>query len=123
MQYAGDIDSNSTPMWNGVASATYNNGPYTFFLQERMVGGGHFDNTNDNGLGITPNTIGNVWYTDMTFSYQINDNLNAFFTMNNVFDRDPPPNPSYLIDSSSYGNRTLYDLIGRMYTIGVHYRM
>jgi len=123
VQYAGDIENNSTPKWNGVASATYNNGPYTFFLQERMVGGGHFDNTNDNGLGVTPNTLHDVWYTDTTFSYQVNDNLNAFFTINNLFDRDPPPNPSYLIDSSSYGNRTLYDLIGRMYTIGVHYKM
>lgn len=123
VQYAGDIENNSTPKWNGLFSATYNNGPYTVFLQERMVGGGHFDNTNDNGLGITPNTVGNVWYTDATFSYDINDNLTGFFTINNVFDRDPPPNPSYLIDSSSYGNRTLYDLIGRMYTIGVHYRM
>ena len=123
IQLAGDIDTNSTPKWNGLASATYNNGPYTFFLQERMVGGGHFDNTNDNGLGVTPNTVHDVWYTDTTFSYQVNDNLNAFFTINNLFDRDPPPNPSYLIDSSSYGNRTLYDLIGRMYTIGVHYRM
>ncbi len=123
VQYAGDIENNSTPKWNGIASATYNNGPYTFFLQERMVGGGHFDNTNDNGLGITPNTVHDVWYTDMTLSYQINDNLNGFFTINNLFDRDPPPNPSYLIDSSSYGNRTLYDLIGRMFTIGVHYKM
>jgi outer membrane receptor protein involved in Fe transport len=123
IQYAGDIENNSTPMWNGVASATYSNGPYTFFLQERMVGGGHFDNTNDNGLGITPNTIGNVWYTDTTFSYAISDQLTGFFTINNLFDRDPPPNPSYLIDSSSYGNRTLYDLIGRMYTIGVHYKI
>jgi iron complex outermembrane receptor protein len=123
IQYAGDIENNSTPMWNGIASATYNNGPYTFFLQERMVGGGHFDNTNDNGLGVTPNTIGNVWYTDTTISYQINDNLNAFLTVNNLFDRDPPPNPSYLIDSSSFGNRTLYDMIGRLYTIGVHYKM
>ncbi|HUO94546.1 MAG TPA: TonB-dependent receptor [Rhizomicrobium sp.] len=123
VQYAGDIDSNSTPKWNGLASMTYNNGPYTFFLQERMVGGGHFDNTNDNGLGITPNTVHDVWYTDTTFSYDINDNLTGFLTINNLFDRDPPPNPSYLIDSSSYGNRTLYDLVGRMYTIGLHYRM
>jgi iron complex outermembrane recepter protein len=123
IQLAGDIENNSTPMWNGIASATYSNGPYTFFLQERMVGGGHFDNTNDNGLGVTPNTIGNVWYTDTTFSYQINENLSGFFTINNLFDRDPPPNPSFLIEASSFGNRTLYDLIGRMYTIGVHYKM
>jgi iron complex outermembrane recepter protein len=123
IQYAGDIENNSTPKWNGIFSATYNTGPYTVFMQERMVGGGHFDNTNDNGLGITPNSVGNVWYTDATVSYDISDNLTGFLTVNNLFDRNPPPNPSYLIDSSSYGNRTLYDLIGRLYTIGVHYKM
>ena len=123
LQYAGDIETNSTPKWNSTASATYNTGPYTVFLQERMVGGGHFDNTNDNGLGISPNTLGNVWYTDTTLSYAFTEQLSGFLTVNNLFDRDPPPNPSFLIDSSSFGNRTLYDLIGRTYTLGVHYNM
>jgi iron complex outermembrane recepter protein len=123
LQYAGDIENNSTPKWNSTFSATYITGAYHAFVQERMVGGGHFDNTNDNGLGITPNSIGNVWYTDMTLAYDINDQLQGFFTINNLFDRDPPPNPSYLIDSSSFGNRTLYDMVGRTFTVGIHYNM
>ncbi len=123
LQYAGDIENNSTPKWNGLVSATYITGPYHVFFQERMVGGGHFDNTNDNGLGISPNVLGNVWYSDATLSYDITDQLQGFVTVNNLFDRDPPPNPSYLIDSSSFGNRTLYDLIGRTFTLGVHYNM
>ncbi len=123
IQYAGDIENNSTPKWNGLVSANYINGRYNFFLQERMVGGGHFDNTNDNGLGVSPNTVGNVWYTDTTLSYALTDQLTGFLSVNNVFDRDPPPNPSFLIEASSFGNRTLYDMIGRTYTLGVHYNM
>ncbi len=123
LQYAGDIENNSTPKWNGLVSATYITGPYHVFFQERMVGGGHFDNTNDNGLGISPNILGNVWYSDATLSYDITDQLQGFLTINNLFDRDPPPNPSYLIDSSSFGNRTLYDMIGRTFTLGVRYNM
>ena len=123
LQYAGDIENNSTPKWNSLLSATYITGPYHAFIQERMVGGGHFDNTNDLGLGISPNSLGNVWYTDMTLSYDISDQLQGFLTINNLFDRDPPPNPSFLIDSSSFGNRTLYDMIGRTFTMGVHFNM
>jgi outer membrane receptor protein involved in Fe transport len=123
LQYAGDIETNSTPKWNSLLSATYINGPYHAFFQERMVGGGHFDNTNDNGLGVNPNSLGNVWYSDTTLAYDFTNQLQGFVTVNNLFDRDPPPNPSFLIDSSSFGNRTLYDMIGRTFTIGVHYNM
>ena len=104
-------------------SASYVKGPYHVYFQERMVGGGHFDNTNDNGLGVYPNSLGNVWYSDTTLAYDVTDQLQGFVTVNNLFDRDPPPNPSFLIDSSSFGNRTLYDMIGRTFTIGVHYNM
>ncbi len=42
---------------------------------------------------------------------------------NTGLDRDPPPTPSFLIAGSSYSNRTLYDLIGRQFMLGLRYRM
>ncbi|HEY8254889.1 MAG TPA: hypothetical protein VIG39_09635, partial [Rhizomicrobium sp.] len=82
-------------------------------------------NTNNNGSGLYPNQVGSVWYTDTTISYDLlpDRGLSAFFSINNLFDRDPPPTPSFLISGSSYSNRTLYDLIGRQYTLGLRYRM
>jgi outer membrane receptor protein involved in Fe transport len=53
----------------------------------------------------------------------MNTGAQAFFTINNLFDRDPPPTPSFLIAGSNYSNRTLYDLIGRQFTLGLRYKM
>ena len=124
VQLAGDI-GNSIPKWSGLFSATLNVDRFNWFLQERWVGGGKFDNTNNNGQGLYPNQVGSVWYTDTTISYDLlpDRGLSAFFSINNLFDRDPPPTPSFLISGSSYSNRTLYDLIGRQYTLGLRYRM
>jgi outer membrane receptor protein involved in Fe transport len=124
VQLAGDI-GNSTPKWTGLFSSTLNVDRFTWFLQERWVGGGKFDNTNNNGQGLYPNQVGSVFYTDTTISYDLlpDRGLSAFFSINNLFDRDPPPTPSFLIAGSSYSNRTLYDLIGRQYTLGLRYRM
>ena len=125
VQLAGDIGVNSTPKWSGVFSTTLNVDRFTWFLQERWTGGGKFDNTNNNGQGVYPNEVGSVWYTDTTISYDLlpDRGLSAYFSINNLFDRDPPPTPSFLIAGSSYSNRTLYDLIGRQYTLGLRYRM
>jgi iron complex outermembrane receptor protein len=125
IQLAGDIGVNSTPKWSGVFSANLDVGRFGWFLQERWIGGGKFDNTNDNGLGVYPNNVGNVFYTDTTVTFDImpDTGLSSFFSINNLFDRDPPATPSFLISGSNYSNRTLYDLIGRQYTLGLRYKL
>jgi len=50
IQLAGDISANSTPKWTGVFQTNLSVGPLTWFVQERWVGGGKFDNTNNNVL-------------------------------------------------------------------------
>jgi iron complex outermembrane receptor protein len=49
--------------------------------------------------------------------------ISTYFSITNLFDRDPPATPSFLISGSSFSNRTLYDLIGRQYTLGVRFKM
>jgi iron complex outermembrane receptor protein len=124
IQLAGDIN-NSLPKWTGVVSANVDMGRWGWYLQERWVGGGKFDNTNNNGAGVYPNQVGSVYYTDTTISYDVmpESGLTLAFSINNLFDRDPPPTPSFLIAGSNYSNRTLYDLIGRQYSIGLKYKM
>jgi len=125
VQLAGDIGVNSTPKWTGQFSSNLSVDRFTWFLQERWIGGGKFDNTNNNGLGVYPNNVGSVFYTDTTITYDVlpDRGLTAFFSIQNLFDRDPPPTPSFLIAGSSYSNRTLYDLIGRQFMLGLRYRM
>jgi len=124
VQLAGDIGVNSTPKWTGLFQTNLVVGPVSWFVQERWIGGGKFDNTNNNGNGVYPNNVGSVFYTDTTLTYDVLDTgMSAFFSINNLFDRDPPPTPSFLIAGSSFSNRTLYDLIGRQYTLGIRYKM
>jgi outer membrane receptor protein involved in Fe transport len=123
VQLAGDI-GNSIPKWQGVFGANLSVGPVSWFVQERWISGGKYDNTNNNGSGIYPNNIGSVFYTDTTITYDVLDTgASVFFSINNLFDRDPPPTPSFLIAGSNYSNRTLYDMIGRQFTLGVRYKM
>ncbi|MEO8301071.1 MAG: TonB-dependent receptor, partial [Rhizomicrobium sp.] len=125
VQLAGDIGVNSTPKWTGIFSANLNVGPWGWFVQERWIGGGKFDNTNNNGQGVYPNNVGAVFYTDTTITYDVlpETGLSTYFSITNLFDRDPPRTPSFLIAGSNYSNRTLYDLIGRQFTLGVRYKM
>jgi outer membrane receptor protein involved in Fe transport len=123
VQLAGDI-GNSTPKWTGIFGANLSVGPLSWFVQERWIGGGKFDNTNNNGSGLYPNHVGDVFYTDTTLTYDVFDSgASVFFSINNLFDRDPPPTPSFLIAGSNYSNRTLYDMIGRQFTLGLRYKM
>ena len=124
IQLAGDIN-NSLPKWQGNLSANFDLGRWGWYLQERWISGGKFDNTNNNSAGVYPNQVGSVFYTDTTITYDVlpDSGVSLAFSINNLFDRDPPPTPSFLIAGSSYSNRTLYDLIGRQYSIGLKYKM
>lgn len=122
LELAGDIGS-SLPKWSGLFSARLELGRTQFFLQERWIGEGKFSNTLT-PIDINRNEVPNVFYTDVTLTYDITEDkrMVGFFTVNNLFDRDPEPTPGFLIAGASFGNRGLYDLIGRMYTTGVRFR-
>lgn len=124
IQLAGDIGQ-SIPRWSGLFSANFGFDDFSVYVQERWIGGGPFDATNNNHNGVYPNHVGNVWYTDATVTYNLlpQDGVSLYFSISNLFDRDPAATPSYLIAGASYGNRTLYDLIGRQYTLGLKYKM
>ncbi|MDB5467438.1 MAG: TonB-dependent receptor [Phenylobacterium sp.] len=124
LKLAGDIGNNSTPHWSGVFTASLDVGRARMFVQERWIGDGRFDNTLS-PTDISRNHVPAVFYTDATVTYDFtaDKRLVGFFTVNNLFDKDPPATPGFLIAGSSFGNRTLYDLVGRMYTIGLRFRM
>lgn len=123
IELAGDIGTNSTPKWTALFSANLANGPYSFFVQERFIGPGKLDNTLT-AKDIDFNHQDAVWYTDATINIYIGEQRREqwFLTINNLFNRDPPETPSYLISGSNFGNRTLYDQIGRSFTTGMRFR-
>ncbi len=130
---AGDL-SQAYPKWVGTFQSNVSFGKPSFFFQERVVGGGKYTSVDLGGGPVTSSSINfnqtpAVFYTDMTLNYDVSDNVNTFFSITNVFNKEPPMIPTYLTAGSSFGNapvggvRGLYDFVGRMFTIGVRVKM
>jgi len=128
---AGDVGAEGLPENKVTTSVRYARGPVSLFLQERYIGGG----LNDRDLvesstripGVTTiddNTVDSVLYTDLTFNYSGGRSGNtpweAFFTVNNLFDEDPPAMYPVVGRAGVGGpNTLLYDTIGRRFVAGV----
>lgn len=118
------------PHWSGTISATYANRGFTAYLQGRYVGGGNYDNTfntdryNAPGQPITyinDNHISGRFYTDLTLRHDFSGSLSGlqiFGTVENLFDVDPPIDPSRASTLPTQTNGYLYDTIGRRFTMG-----
>lgn len=123
-------ENNGTPHWQGGASVTYVRNGFSLFVQQRIIGGGRYSNNYVVG-GTAANSIdfmdvGGRSYTDLTTKYRIKASAGeyeAYLTVNNLFDRDPPASPTRVGTPVSIlnTNPTLYDIVGRFYTAGVRF--
>ncbi|WP_334163745.1 TonB-dependent receptor plug domain-containing protein [Phenylobacterium sp.] len=127
---AGDLGNsvatitNGTPRWTGALALSWQRGPLELFLQERYVSKGYYDHRLQEGAQINDNTIPAVFYTDVTAKYDFEvrgRELEAFVTINNLFDKDPPPAPSVTTATFYPTNNFIYDLSGRYYTVGLRF--
>jgi outer membrane receptor protein involved in Fe transport len=76
--------------------------------------------------GIDFMSVGGRSYTDLSTKYKFKANVGnfeAFLTVNNLFDRDPPASPTRVGTPVSIlnTNPTLYDIVGRFYTAGLRF--
>ena len=95
-------------------------------VQERMISKNKYDATFQQGIDINKNYIPAVYYTDLTLKYRFDAHGTtdeAFLTINNLFDKDPPLFPVGSSILPSYYPRTLYDGVGRYFTLGLRVRM
>lgn len=125
----------ASPRWQGSASITYRNDRWTVFVQERFISGG-LQNTNGIFSLGTPYTSGTgpnsldlnhvkaVQYTDLTVQVRPAEHLELYATVNNLFDRDPPSAPTRtgVPITTLDTNPTLYDVVGRYFTVGARLR-
>lgn len=116
------------PHWTGALSVQYTNRPFSVYAQERFVGPGKLSNQyTTTQLDPQYNHVAGVAYTDLTFNYDFSvkhSDWNVFFTVNNLFDRSPPsaPQPYFVFGTSGGGtNASLFDIIGRTYTLGFRF--
>jgi iron complex outermembrane receptor protein len=113
----------TVPKWRGNLSATYETGPYSFFVQERYIG-------SYTQLPFLPGNvfaepkIGAVFYTDLTLRVKMqgfwNSDFEFYGTVNNVFNRKPPFIGNRFAAGLGYPTApALYDLDDRYLSVGV----
>lgn len=119
---AGDIGNTGTPHYTGSLLLSWDQGPFSAFIQERYIGGGRFDNTLAPGA-LADDTVDPVFYTDLTVRYRVDapqvQNLEVFATVNNLFDKEAPIVPFSPFGVFRSTNPTLYDVVGRYFTAGI----
>ncbi len=111
----------SAPTWVVNGSVTYSRDAWSVTLQQRYVGGGLIDaslvgpDSPDysalSPISIGDNTIDARWYTNLSGSYQITDQVEVYGVVNNLGNVEPPfPYTGYV------GH---FDKVGRTYKVGM----
>ena len=118
-----------TPKWQGSASVTLGYKGFSGFLQARVIGSGIYSNQYVVGgrasNSIDYNHVAGRTYFDLSLRQKIEapGDPEIYFTINNLFDRDPPASPTRIgAPASILGtNPTLYDVIGRQFNAGIRF--
>ena len=119
----------------GVVAATYAAGPYAFTVQSRWFGTSVVDQNGNTGNQATAATA-NLYdpahfevpfsaYLDLRAAYKWNDNISFFGAVDNALDT-PPPLVTPISANTNFGstayyntNQNVYEMLGRMFRIGV----
>jgi outer membrane receptor protein involved in Fe transport len=118
-------NTGSIPKWRWNASLSFDAERYSLSATARGFSSGVYDNTWTSGVEIDDNHLPGATYVDLSGQYRIRDNehgkIVAFFTIENLFDKDPAVVAGAAI-SSLQTNPILYDVIGRNYRVGVRFQ-
>jgi hypothetical protein len=129
INYAGQVGNGfSLPRFQSIGRVTYANGPLRAILEERFIARGKIDHAYREGVDIDDNTVGSVAYTDVDLAYTRDmaqtGSLTIYGHIANVFDRAPPINPSFSdFSGATQYNQTVYDVLGRRFTLGIRMRL
>lgn len=120
---AGEIGNSR---WRVTATANYTLGRFSAYLQGRYFDSAKIDNTygpND----IYDNAVPSMIYANASVQYAFPDlmgqgSLQVFFSVNNLFDKDPPMVTSASVTPSQAPLAPDYDKVGRAFTMGLRYK-
>ena len=107
------------PEWRGNLSATYDVGDYTFSLQGRYIGGYEQLPPAPGQIFAEP-SIDAKFYTDVSASYRLNEQIEIYGSVNDLFDVEPPFVPNRFAAGLAFPSSamSLYDIDNRYFTIG-----
>lgn len=127
LERVGDLNvvtSQSIPgvaKWSGQVSVEYRSERFKLFVQERYIGPGNLDKT-QRYVATQDTSVPERFYTDVTVGYTpptLGGRMEFYFTVNNLFDKDPPIAPNGAVIQPRASNGMLYDFVGRAFTGGV----
>jgi len=125
---ANAVTSSSVPYWKGEFTQGWDAGKFGLTLTERWFSDGVYARENIqcqtncpvstiNHPTIDNNVMRGATYVDLGGTYSVTGNLTAYFKIDNLLNKSPEPAPQSTV---YYGvNPYLYDVLGRMYRVGV----
>ena len=111
---------NGIPYWRINSSVSYENGPVMVRVSSRYLSSGLNDKTRVSGVGIENNRMPSANYFDLAASYQINQRLQAYASVNNVFNKWPALGPNPITEPGYQGGGN-YDLVGQWWSLGMRF--
>ncbi|MEG0040151.1 MAG: TonB-dependent receptor [Massilia sp.] len=127
---AAGSNMSNTPKWKVLAQQTWEHDKLSLTLTERWVSDGTYRNDFiecQTGCPVSTlihptiynNRMKGATYFDLGGSYNVFKQLQLYFKIDNLADKDPEPAPQ---TNASYGiNPALYDVVGRTYRAGLRY--
>jgi iron complex outermembrane receptor protein len=109
---------------NATLSANFSRGPVSADVQTRLIGEGLYNAAYVVGVDIDSNQVPSRSYTSLSVRYRFarwGANNEAFLTINNVFNQDPPVlnSMSSFVQESDFSK---YDPIGTYVTTGLRFK-
>jgi hypothetical protein len=116
------------PDFKATGSLNYRNGGVSTLLQARYIAPGIHDVGLIEGDTILDNSVDSALYIDFRLGYRFtvgSAEAEIFGNVTNLFDEDPPVTPSYsaFLGYGSQYNASVYDVLGRRYTVGVRLKL
>lgn len=124
----GSVGGGTIPNWKGLFTQSWDTEKFTLTLAERLISDGVYSNdwiecqTNcpvatDQRPTTNDNHMNGAIYLDISGSYNLSKKVSAYFRIDNALNKHPEPNP--LTGVSPGINPFLYDILGRVFRIGV----
>ena len=121
------------PKFKATGNLTYRAGPFSLFLQGRLIGKGKKTYLISGapaveGVNIEDNTTPAVFYADLRLAYEFgigSSTAEIFGAVTNLTDKSPPVEGTFsaFTGSSTQYNAGLFDVLGRRYTMGVKFKL
>jgi outer membrane receptor protein involved in Fe transport len=122
------VNSGGIPYWKAYFTQGWDTDKLSLTITERWFSDGHYSNefiqcqTNCPVSTVAHTTINNnvmkgATYVDIGGTYNVSEHVTAYFKVDNLLNKSPEPAPQTTV---FYGaNPYLYDVLGRMYRVGL----